>query len=81
MTATVTDDGNLPILLWLNGGPGCSSLQGALNENGPFVFEAGTSNVFVNEYAWTKFVCEFPLTLVPHDIPGITSQSGILIWR
>ena len=45
-----------PVLLWLNGGPGCSSLQGAFNENGPFVFEENSAKFIENPHAWTNFV-------------------------
>ncbi|RZC71888.1 hypothetical protein C5167_035216 [Papaver somniferum] len=42
-----------PLVLWLNGGPGCSSLGvGAFSENGPF---RPNGNVLVrNEYSWNK---------------------------
>lgn len=45
-----------PLVLWLNGGPGCSSLQGAVNENGPFVFIEETDTFVLNDYSWTHFV-------------------------
>ncbi|KAM3141613.1 hypothetical protein pb186bvf_006218 [Paramecium bursaria] len=48
-------DETVPVLLWLNGGPGCSSLQGALMENGPFVFDKGELKVHLNEYSWTEY--------------------------
>lgn len=43
-----------PLLLWLNGGPGCSSLLGMVYENGPFVFEHNTTNLKLNPYSWNK---------------------------
>ncbi|CAD8136180.1 unnamed protein product [Paramecium pentaurelia] len=58
MTSTFEDvftQQNTPVMLWLNGGPGCSSLQGAVNENGPFVFKEGTAEFQENQWSWTKF--------------------------
>lgn len=45
-----------PVVLWLNGGPGCSSLMGATTENGPFLFNDGKTGFKEegNDYAWTK---------------------------
>ncbi|KAF6155591.1 hypothetical protein GIB67_007849 [Kingdonia uniflora] len=42
-----------PLVIWLNGGPGCSSLGvGAFSENGPF---RPSGDVLVkNEYSWNK---------------------------
>lgn len=45
---------NAPLLLWLNGGPGCSSMLGAIYEHGPFVFIENTTNLVINEYSWNK---------------------------
>uniref|UniRef100_A0A7E4VLI3 Carboxypeptidase n=1 Tax=Panagrellus redivivus TaxID=6233 RepID=A0A7E4VLI3_PANRE len=43
-----------PIILWLNGGPGCSSLGGLINELGPFRPSADGSSLYENPFAWTK---------------------------
>ncbi|WOL11470.1 serine carboxypeptidase-like 45 [Canna indica] len=47
------DPSTKPLVLWLNGGPGCSSLGvGAFSENGPF---RPSGEVLVrNEYSWNK---------------------------
>ncbi|RHY46805.1 hypothetical protein DYB34_010454 [Aphanomyces astaci] len=42
-----------PIVLWLNGGPGCSSLGGFFTELGPFVVQPDLT-VKRNKYAWNR---------------------------
>ncbi|XP_027369190.1 serine carboxypeptidase 24-like isoform X2 [Abrus precatorius] len=46
---------NKPLVLWLNGGPGCSSVAyGASEEIGPFRINKTGSSLYLNEYAWNK---------------------------
>uniref|UniRef100_M1A8X8 Carboxypeptidase n=1 Tax=Solanum tuberosum TaxID=4113 RepID=M1A8X8_SOLTU len=43
----------LPLLLWLNGGPGCSSIAyGAMEELGPFRVNSDGKTLHRNRYAW-----------------------------
>ncbi|ESQ43283.1 hypothetical protein EUTSA_v10015511mg [Eutrema salsugineum] len=48
-----------PLLLWLSGGPGCSSLSGLLYENGPVTikmdgYSGGIPSLVSTTYSWTK---------------------------
>ncbi|KAK2968265.1 hypothetical protein RJ640_027654, partial [Escallonia rubra] len=44
---------SLPLLLWLNGGPGCSSLAyGAMQELGPFRVNSDGKTLYNNKFAW-----------------------------
>ena len=49
----ITDPSNKPLVLWLNGGPGCSSLGGMFTELGPFVVDAN-QKVTLNPYSFNK---------------------------
>lgn len=48
------DAGNDDVVVWLNGGPGCSSLDGIFEENGPFKFPPGSDRIEPNKYSWTN---------------------------
>lgn len=44
-----------PLVLWLNGGPGCSSVAyGAAEEIGPFRIRPDGKTLYLNPYSWNK---------------------------
>lgn len=46
---------NKPLVLWLNGGPGCSSVAyGASEEIGPFKINKTGSSLYLNNYSWNR---------------------------
>ncbi|XP_024373103.1 serine carboxypeptidase 24 isoform X2 [Physcomitrium patens] len=49
--------GTKPLVLWFNGGPGCSSIaSGFARENGPFQILPGGSSLIINEFSWNAEV-------------------------
>ncbi|KAG1656513.1 Lysosomal protective protein [Nymphon striatum] len=43
-----------PVVLWMNGGPGCSSLTGLLTEHGPYLLQKDGKTLHYNENSWNK---------------------------
>ncbi|OAD75096.1 hypothetical protein PHYBLDRAFT_111683, partial [Phycomyces blakesleeanus NRRL 1555(-)] len=43
-----------PTLLWLNGGPGCSSMAGAWVEIGPCLINGDANGTHINPHSWNK---------------------------
>ncbi|RAL09011.1 putative serine carboxypeptidase [Aspergillus homomorphus CBS 101889] len=48
----IAHDDNL--IIWFNGGPGCSSLIGLMSGNGPLSFVENSTELVRNPYSWTR---------------------------
>eukprot|EP01047_Picozoa_sp_COSAG01_P028961 COSAG01_NODE_1966_length_8778_cov_41.983176_12_plen_332_part_00 len=48
-----TNPAEKPLLLWLNGGPGCSSLDGLMYEHGPLLINHDGTQLIKNPYSWS----------------------------
>ncbi|KAK6942332.1 Peptidase S10, serine carboxypeptidase [Dillenia turbinata] len=49
------DPSSKPLLLWLNGGPGCSSIAyGEAEEIGPFHIKEDGKTLYLNPYSWNQ---------------------------
>ncbi|KAF4231793.1 hypothetical protein CNMCM6457_005092 [Aspergillus fumigatiaffinis] len=44
-----------PLAAWFNGGPGCSSMIGLFQENGPCHFVDGQDTPSLNKYSWNNY--------------------------
>ncbi|XP_028855107.1 lysosomal protective protein [Denticeps clupeoides] len=53
-TESQKDPASSPVVLWLNGGPGCSSLDGLLTEHGPFLIQDDGVTLQYNPYSWNQ---------------------------
>ncbi|KAL1881959.1 hypothetical protein Daus18300_001013 [Diaporthe australafricana] len=50
------DPHHAPLTIWLNGGPGASSLLGMLSENGPCSVNADSNSTTLNPWSWNNEV-------------------------
>uniref|UniRef100_H3HBH4 Carboxypeptidase n=1 Tax=Phytophthora ramorum TaxID=164328 RepID=H3HBH4_PHYRM len=62
---------DIPVILWLSGGPGCSGLVALLFENGPCSFDDEADTISFNPYSWTGLAHVIYL-----DQPKGTGYSG-----
>lgn len=73
-----------PVVLWLNGGPGCSSLGGGfLAELGPFYPTPGGQKLIPNKFAWNTYEGSDPAACgwkhAGHEEHSL--QSSAATWR
>ncbi|KAL0337725.1 UNVERIFIED_CONTAM: Serine carboxypeptidase 24 [Sesamum calycinum] len=55
LTEATSNAHRKPLVLWLNGGPGCSSVAyGASEEIGPFRINKTASSLYLNKYSWNR---------------------------
>ncbi|CAN1328511.1 Serine carboxypeptidase 24 [Linum perenne] len=55
LTEAASNPSTKPLVLWLNGGPGCSSVAfGASEEIGPFRINKTASSLYLNKYSWNR---------------------------
>ncbi|KAJ2612359.1 hypothetical protein H4S08_002743, partial [Coemansia sp. RSA 1365] len=47
-------DRSTPVVVWLNGGPGCSTMIGALTELGPCLVSEKGDKTVINPYGWNQ---------------------------
>jgi len=52
--SSLTDPINDPVVLWFNGGPGCSSLLALFQEHGPYVIDDGEYYIKNNQFPWNQ---------------------------
>jgi serine carboxypeptidase-like clade 2 len=86
MEASGVPADSAPLVLWLNGGPGCSSVgYGAMEELGAFRVNPDGATLSLNPYAWNKGpVSNFDALFLPQDCHGtVAMMDGLacLQWR
>lgn len=75
------DPSSDPLLFWFNGGPGCSSLDGLLNEMGPYTVDPDGTHMNKNEYAWNKVCLTLLLDFqtISYSWPVLSTSNLLLV--
>ncbi|KAK8756854.1 hypothetical protein V5799_000446 [Amblyomma americanum] len=51
---SMSDPENAPVVMWLQGGPGTTSMMGFFNENGPYYLSVDGDNAMFRELTWAQ---------------------------
>ncbi|KAI4246176.1 MAG: hypothetical protein L6R40_002129 [Gallowayella cf. fulva] len=80
------DPANAPLSIWMNGGPGSSSMIGLLQENGPCIINRDSNSTTLNPWSWNNevnmlYIDQPNQVGFSYDIPsnGTTDESKITI--
>ena len=72
-----------PLILWLTGGPGCASDLALLAENGPFLMNETSKELYYNDYGSTNDFLNGFDSYLANKKAGIRSQifsTSINLW-
>lgn len=80
------DPANAPLSIWMNGGPGSSSMIGLLTENGPCMIGNDSNSTTLNPWSWNNqvnmlYIDEPNQVGFSYDYPsnGTTDESTITL--
>ncbi|KAI4222233.1 MAG: hypothetical protein L6R36_006295 [Xanthoria steineri] len=80
------DPANAPLSIWMNGGPGSSSMIGLLQENGPCIINDDSNSTRLNPWSWNNevnmiYIDQPNQVGFSYDIPtnGTTDESEVTI--
>ena len=68
-----------PLIIWLEGGPGCCTEEAIFLENGPFRIEKSTLKLTKNEYSWSNLA---DVLFIDQPVgTGFSNAAGELMTR